>query len=118
MKKAEIILSKLHTTCMCKIYFKINFRKQFLTMQCCSFFCIVVSCDPCLRGRSHHIPPIEVNSPFSVSENSGKTYHFYFNRYLMNPDMELVRCFGVEYDAEQLCEGILKEVKGVSISDN
>lgn len=36
----------------------------------------------------------------------------------MNPDMELVRCFGVEYDAEQLCEGILKEVKGVSISDN
>lgn len=56
--------------------------------------------------------------PFSVSGNSCKTYHFYFNRYLMNPDMELVRCFGVEYDAEQLCEGILKEVKGVSISDN
>ncbi|XXG87481.1 hypothetical protein AAC387_Pa11g2154 [Persea americana] len=37
--------------------------------------------------------------------------------YLMNPDMELVRCFGVEYDAEQLCEEILNEVKGVASSD-
>lgn len=35
----------------------------------------------------------------------------------MNPKMELVRCFGVEYDAKHLCEEILNEVKGVASSD-
>lgn len=29
----------------------------------------------------------------------------------MNPNMEVVRCFGVEYNAEELSQEILKEVK-------
>ncbi|KAL5556013.1 hypothetical protein UlMin_038249 [Ulmus minor] len=33
------------------------------------------------------------------------------NMYLMNPNMEVVRCFGVEYDADDLSEAILKELK-------
>lgn len=32
------------------------------------------------------------------------------NRYLVNPNMEVVRCFGVEYNAEELSEAILKDV--------
>lgn len=32
------------------------------------------------------------------------------NRYLVNPNMEVVRCFGVEYNAEELSEAIVKEV--------
>lgn len=31
------------------------------------------------------------------------------NMYLLNPNMEIVKCFGVEYSAEQLSEAILKE---------
>ncbi|KAL5753513.1 hypothetical protein ACOSP7_021733 [Xanthoceras sorbifolium] len=34
--------------------------------------------------------------------------------YLMNPSMEVVRCFGVEYTAEALAEEIQKEVKKTS----
>uniref|UniRef100_A0A5B7CAS3 Thioredoxin domain-containing protein n=1 Tax=Davidia involucrata TaxID=16924 RepID=A0A5B7CAS3_DAVIN len=33
------------------------------------------------------------------------------NMYLMNPNMEIVRCFGVEYNAEELSEAILKELR-------
>ncbi|KAJ9670063.1 hypothetical protein PVL29_026552 [Vitis rotundifolia] len=33
------------------------------------------------------------------------------NMYLMSPNMEVVRCFGVEYNAEELSQEILKEVK-------
>lgn len=29
----------------------------------------------------------------------------------MSPNMEVVRCFGVEYNAEELSEAILKELK-------
>lgn len=32
------------------------------------------------------------------------------NMYLLSPDMEVVRCFGVEYNAEQLSEAISKEL--------
>ncbi|GAU19082.1 hypothetical protein TSUD_79040 [Trifolium subterraneum] len=32
------------------------------------------------------------------------------NMYLLNPNMEDVRCFGVEYNAEQLSEAIWKEL--------
>ncbi|GAU48801.1 hypothetical protein TSUD_81500 [Trifolium subterraneum] len=32
------------------------------------------------------------------------------NMYLLNPNMEVVRCFGVEYNAEQLSEAIWKEL--------
>ncbi|KAL2521570.1 Protein SCO1-like protein 2 [Forsythia ovata] len=33
------------------------------------------------------------------------------NMYLINPNMEVVRCFGVEYSAEELTEAIIKEMK-------
>ncbi|KAI4345232.1 hypothetical protein L6164_012374 [Bauhinia variegata] len=33
------------------------------------------------------------------------------NMYLLNPNMEVVRCLGVEYNAEELSEAILKEMK-------
>ncbi|WJX47587.1 hypothetical protein P8452_39508 [Trifolium repens] len=32
------------------------------------------------------------------------------NMYLLNPNMEVVRCFGVEYNADQLSEAIWKEL--------
>lgn len=32
------------------------------------------------------------------------------NMYLTNPNMEVVRCFGLEYSAEELSEAILKEL--------
>lgn len=33
------------------------------------------------------------------------------NMYLVDPNMDTVRCFGAEYDASQLADGILNEVK-------
>lgn len=36
------------------------------------------------------------------------------NMYLMNPSLEVVRCFGVEYTAEELAEEISKEMKKAS----
>ncbi|KAF8404578.1 hypothetical protein HHK36_009465 [Tetracentron sinense] len=33
--------------------------------------------------------------------------------YLMDPNMEIVRCFGLEYDTEQLSEAILNEVNKI-----
>ncbi|KAG7539900.1 Thioredoxin-like superfamily [Arabidopsis thaliana x Arabidopsis arenosa] len=36
------------------------------------------------------------------------------NMYLMNPKMEIVRCFGVEYNPDELSQELLKEVTSVS----
>lgn len=36
------------------------------------------------------------------------------NMYLLNPKMEIVRCFGVEYSADELSQEIVKEVSHVS----
>lgn len=33
------------------------------------------------------------------------------NMYLINPNMEVAKCFGVEYNADELSEAILKELK-------
>ncbi|KAI3451142.1 hypothetical protein Pfo_007807 [Paulownia fortunei] len=38
------------------------------------------------------------------------------NMYLMNPNMEVARSFGVEYNAEELAEAIAKEMKKTKIS--
>lgn len=35
-------------------------------------------------------------------------------RYLLNPKMEVVRCFGVEYNPDELSREVLKEVTSVS----
>jgi protein SCO1/2 len=35
-------------------------------------------------------------------------------RYFINPNMEVVRCFGVEYNEEELSEAIQKELKRTS----
>lgn len=37
--------------------------------------------------------------------------HLKTGRYLMNPRMEVARCFGVEYNAEELSEAILKAMR-------
>lgn len=34
----------------------------------------------------------------------------------MNPNMEIVRCFGIEYNAEELSHAILEEIKRVDKS--
>ncbi|KAH0940438.1 hypothetical protein HID58_000075 [Brassica napus] len=36
------------------------------------------------------------------------------NMYLLNPKMEVVRCFGVEYNPADLSREVLKEVTSVS----
>lgn len=33
------------------------------------------------------------------------------SRYLLNPNMEIVRCFGVEYNEDELADAVLKELK-------
>lgn len=33
------------------------------------------------------------------------------NMYLLNPNMEIVRCFGVEYNEDELADAVLKELK-------
>lgn len=35
-------------------------------------------------------------------------------RYLLNPKMEVVRCFGIEYNPADLSREVLKEVTSVS----
>ncbi|XP_043718815.1 protein SCO1 homolog 2, mitochondrial [Telopea speciosissima] len=49
---------------------------------------------------------------FKKSEEDGDDYliESSHNMYLIDPNLEIVRCFGVEYDAEQLAEATLKEV--------
>ncbi|XP_004237400.1 protein SCO1 homolog 2, mitochondrial [Solanum lycopersicum] len=37
------------------------------------------------------------------------------NMYLVNPNMRVVRCFGVEYSGEELADAIVKELKKVEI---
>ncbi|CAN0912004.1 Protein SCO1 homolog 2, mitochondrial [Linum grandiflorum] len=39
------------------------------------------------------------------------------NLYLIGPNMKVVRTFGLEYNAEHLCEAIVKEMKRKSGSD-
>ncbi|WCJ31860.1 Thioredoxin superfamily protein [Euphorbia peplus] len=36
------------------------------------------------------------------------------NMYLLNPNMEVAKCFGVEYNPDELSEAILKEIKRAS----
>ncbi|KAK2990806.1 hypothetical protein RJ640_008946 [Escallonia rubra] len=57
--------------------------------------------DDYLVESSHNIPAVN----FFALKHSQK------HRYLMNPKMEIVRCFGVEYNAAELSEEMLKELK-------
>ncbi|XP_010261273.1 PREDICTED: protein SCO1 homolog 2, mitochondrial isoform X2 [Nelumbo nucifera] len=52
---------------------------------------------------------------FKKVEEEGSDYlvESSHNMYLLDPNMEILKCFGVEYDAEQLSEAILREVKKV-----
>ncbi|KAG6767314.1 hypothetical protein POTOM_028512 [Populus tomentosa] len=53
---------------------------------------------------------------FRKIEEEGEDYlvESSHDMYLINPNMEVVRCFGVEYNAEELSEAIQKELKGTS----
>ena len=42
----------------------------------------------------------------NVTDLCGSTF-----RYLMNPNMEFVKFFGKNYDADALAEGVIKEIK-------
>lgn len=33
------------------------------------------------------------------------------SRYLINPELKVARCIGIEYNAEELSEAMLKEIK-------
>lgn len=74
------------------------------------------------RGRrrlSHRFIPQHVSNPtkpnIKAFSSASRTEigHFLieFFRYLLNPNMEIVRMFGLEYTAEQLSEAILAELK-------
>ncbi|XP_024957367.1 protein SCO1 homolog 2, mitochondrial isoform X3 [Citrus sinensis] len=53
---------------------------------------------------------------FKKVEDEGDDYlvESSHNMYFMNPSLEVVRCFGVEYTAEELAEEISKEMKKAS----
>ncbi|KAL9252082.1 SCO1 homolog 2, mitochondrial-like protein [Drosera capensis] len=53
---------------------------------------------------------------FKKVEEDGNDYlvESSHNMYLMNPNMEIVRCFGVEYNSKDLSEAIVKLVKEAS----
>ncbi|KAJ6733548.1 ELECTRON TRANSPORT PROTIN SCO1/SENC FAMILY MEMBER [Salix koriyanagi] len=53
---------------------------------------------------------------FRKIEEEGEDYliEYSHDKYLINPNMEVVRCFGVEYSAEELSEAIQKELKRTS----
>ncbi|KAL2906047.1 Protein SCO1-like protein 2 mitochondrial [Bienertia sinuspersici] len=50
---------------------------------------------------------------FKKVEEDGNDYlvESSHNMYLMNPDMEIMRCFGLEYGATELAESIVSEMK-------
>ncbi|KAK9272829.1 hypothetical protein L1049_003207 [Liquidambar formosana] len=71
--------------------------------------------DSRIMGLTGSVPAIrqmaqEYRVFFKKVEEDGDDYlvESSHNMYLMNSNMEIVRCFGVEYSAEELSEGILK----------
>ncbi|XP_034220852.1 LOW QUALITY PROTEIN: protein SCO1 homolog 2, mitochondrial-like [Prunus dulcis] len=58
----------------------------------------------------------EYRAYFRKVEEEGDDYlvECSHNMYLMNPNMEVVRCIGVEYNTDELSEAIVKEVKRTS----
>ncbi|KAF8406000.1 hypothetical protein HHK36_008080 [Tetracentron sinense] len=77
--------------------------------------------DPRIVGLTGSIAAVrkiaqEYRVYFKKVEEDGDDYlvESSHNMYLMEPNLEIVRCFGVEYDAEQLSKEILNEVKKTS----
>lgn len=77
--------------------------------------------DPRIIGLTGPIPAIrqiaqEYRVYFKKVEEEGQDYmvECSHNMYLLDPNMDIVKCFGVEYDAWQLSDGIMKEVKKAS----
>ncbi|KAL3524734.1 hypothetical protein ACH5RR_013106 [Cinchona calisaya] len=70
---------------------------------------------------------VGLTGPVSAIRQMAQEYRVYFrkvdeqgddylvesshNMYLLNPQMQVVKCFGVEYSAEELSEAIVKELK-------
>ncbi|XP_031093179.1 protein SCO1 homolog 2, mitochondrial [Ipomoea triloba] len=74
--------------------------------------------DPSIVGLTGHVTAVrqmaqEYRVFFRKVDEEGGDYlvESSDNMYLMNPNMEVVRSFGVEYDAEDLAEAIEREVK-------
>ncbi|KAG8642881.1 hypothetical protein MANES_12G136200v8 [Manihot esculenta] len=86
---------------------------------------VFVTIDP-QRDTPSHLRAY-LKGPVSAVRQMAQEYRVYFrkveeegddylvesshNMYLINPNMEVARCFGVEYNAEELAEEILKEIK-------
>ncbi|XP_068638359.1 protein SCO1 homolog 2, mitochondrial isoform X2 [Aristolochia californica] len=62
---------------------------------------------------------LEYRVYFKKDEEEGEDYLITtsHNMYLLDPNVEVLKCFTVDYDAEQLCENILKEIKKASSSN-
>ncbi|KAJ1412839.1 Thioredoxin-like superfamily [Sesbania bispinosa] len=64
-----------------------------------------------IMAKAIDILGLALLSQLTVEEDGGdylvESSH---NMYLLNPNMEVVRCFGVEYNAEELSEAIWKEL--------
>eukprot|EP00262_Sarcandra_glabra_P005686 TRINITY_DN17454_c0_g1_i2.p1 TRINITY_DN17454_c0_g1~~TRINITY_DN17454_c0_g1_i2.p1 ORF type:complete len:278 (+),score=44.44 TRINITY_DN17454_c0_g1_i2:177-1010(+) len=80
--------------------------------------------DPRIVGLTGPIASIrqiaqEFRVYFKKVEEDGDDYliESSHSMYLMDPNMEIVRCFGVEYDAEQLADEIFREVKRASTTN-
>ncbi|KAF3441046.1 hypothetical protein FNV43_RR19332 [Rhamnella rubrinervis] len=78
--------------------------------------------DPRIIGLTGSVSAIrqmaqEYRVYFKKVEEEGDDYlvESSHNLYLMNPNMEVVRCFGVEYNADELSEAILNELKRTPI---
>ncbi|PSS36700.1 Protein SCO1 2 like [Actinidia chinensis var. chinensis] len=74
--------------------------------------------DPRIKGLTGPVAAVrqmaqEYRVFFKKVEEDGDDYlvETSHHMYLMNPNMEVVRCFGVEYSAEDLSEAILMELK-------
>ncbi|KAJ4953945.1 hypothetical protein NE237_030777 [Protea cynaroides] len=74
--------------------------------------------DPRIVGLTGSVSAIrqmaqEYRVYFKKVEEDGDDYliESSHNMYVIDPNLEIVRCFGVEYDAEQLAEAILKAVE-------
>ncbi|KAG9451572.1 hypothetical protein H6P81_011537 [Aristolochia fimbriata] len=79
--------------------------------------------DPRIMGLTGTVDSIrhaalEYRVYFKKDEEEGDDYLITtsHNMYLLDPNMEIVKCCTVDYDANQLCESILQEVKKASSS--
>ncbi|KAG8640969.1 protein SCO1 homolog 2, mitochondrial isoform X2 [Manihot esculenta] len=112
--------------------------KAIDTLENCKVLAVFVTIDPQRDSPSHlraylkefDSRIIGLTGPVGAIRQMAQEYRVYFrkveeegddylvesshNIYLINPNLEVSRCFGVEYSAEELSEAILEELKRAS----